>query len=1231
MASQNRKRGGGIPSDPAEAGPQDRPEDAASTSVTNSGPIAVHGNIDMSGAVVAGRDLTIGHLTALVDDGPPFGDLATTPGRRADVCPYPGIMAFEHEQAQFFHGRDDDRAAVVAQLDRSDLVAVIGSSGSGKSSLLAAGVLPALAEGLLPGSDRWALESLRPGSRPVSQLAARLANHLDDVSLLDATAAIEREPVQFARLCAQLAAGRGAPSLWFIDQLEEIFDDSVDPDERCRFFAALAAASSANDGTTKILLALRSDFYPHLDADQALATAVAAHQHRLFPLDHNAIRDVIVLPAEQVGLRVEPALIEEVLRDVEAGGNTLPLLAYALHQTWRSRRNGWLTLAGYSDSGGVRGALEQGANRAWDGLDASQKATARRVLLRLSQVGGGAWPTRRRTPVHDLITDVDREEQVVAIVERFAKARLLVVDMDDQAPEPMVEVAHETLLREWTLLRSWLAADRDAKRVQDELATGAAAWKEFGQDAAYLFRGARLDAVEALRKRGDVSVNDTERRFLGASRHLARRQRRRSRLLVGLAVSLVVALAMTGLVVREQRKTVQQKRLADAHQLAAEARSALAERRDTGALLGLAAVKDRADPTTSGTLIDALASTGGPLAYLTLDGARANALAPSLADRAAVVGASDGSIRLLSTDSGRQLASLNGHHDAVTAVAAADALVVSGDANGGVLVHHLGPDHSVMRLQGTGLPIQAVALDASRAIAAAATPDGSLMRWHLSDTAESLALVHVADGIAALVADEETGELVAATSSGRLLHWRTTTGEELPPLETEQPLRGAPNVRLMAAAGRLVAVDGIRLSVWDLARETERPLTADAPNATAVAATPAGEIFTGSDNGAVATWALTPTPVQVGEVRRGLESGVVAVAADGASLVALDGRGGMVSWDLARRRAPLSTPATLHENSVRAVAYGPDGTLASAGQAGDVRLTPPGRGHSRRAYRASRPVTSLAWRSADELLVGTTDGSVVTFNRRNGERQTVARPDGAPVIGVGTADNGAVAYVLGDGRVFVRQGSQTRHLRTSRVPVTSFALRRDGGAAAVGSGTGRNSTVTLWTKNYATVRHLRGHALTVNSIAFSHDGELVASGSDDHTIRLWSVSTGAFVRDLHGHTDMVRALAFSATSRVLASGSEDGTVRIWDVGTGQQLGAPLRYDPGFVWALATDFKGHLAAGNGNRVVLWGFGQEAWAKGACALAHRNLSIAEWRRWAPTHRPHVLCPGRPTPMP
>lgn len=1185
-------------------------EAAGPTSVENAGPVVQHGDLEMTGALVAGRDLTIhGPVHVLADDGPPFGDLATRPGQASDVCPYPGLDAFDTRSAGYFHGRDADVDAVLALLRKASLVAVIGSSGSGKSSLLSAGVLPALAQGKIAGSERWRVAPIRPGSQPVEHLASALAE-VTGAEPAEVAAVLRVDPLGFH-------AAVGGPVIWVVDQLEEVFDPAVDTGSRDVFLAAIASARSSTG--SKIVLALRSDFYPHLDQEPALAAAVADTQHRVLPMGPQAIRDAIEKPALQVGLRVESELIEQMLADARAADNALPLLSYALEQTWRRRHNGWLTLAEYAKAGALEGAIDRAAERVWESLGDRHRATVRRVMLRLSHLGDNAIAVRRQARFVDLVTDADDETAVREVVDRLAEARILTADQDPATRAPVVDITHEAVLRAWTRLRTWLTEDREAKRAQDDLSSGAAAWARHGGDAGYLLRGARLAAVDVARRSGGLTVNDVERRFLALSRRLEYRQRWRSRLLGLLAAGLVAAVALTVVLVGQQRRISHEKTVADAVSLAAQSRSVSTQERDLGALLAVAGEQTDDNAVTRAAVQDVVSSRGGPLAYLLPGGRHATTVSSRFTrDGSVVVGTGDGAVCVLSPLDGRQTGPcFSGHLANITAVTTTADLVAAADATGLVTLHRQGAAPPVRSMMATSTVV-GVALSPAHDQLLAATRFGTIERWPLTDRATALPALDNSFGVVALAVIDETGQVFAVTTDGAVKRWNLADGAELPDLAEPGTVTPGTTMRLEIVGGtRLVTVDATRIGIWDL--RTGRPPTwTDTPGGTAMAVNPDGEtVFVGTTTGTVTAWRLAPGPLAVDPVRYGLAPPVIALGAGEDFLVGADQNGRVISWDLGNRRSPAGTSRLEVSGPIEAVARSPEGAIASGGADGVVRVTREGTTTETHAFGVS--VSHLAWEATGAIAVGTDQGAVYELDPVTGAVRVLLDRPATAVSGL-TTSKGLLAAAFSDGQVLFPGGAGLT-FSAVQAPVTALALSADGRTIAVASGDGVSAppkiSVAEGSDGFHDVHTLSGHTLPITSLAFSPDGQFLASGSDDTTIRVWSLADGSAGTTLRGHTDMVLALAYTADGTTLASGSQDGTLRLWDVDSGLQIGRPLQFGDGYVWSLAPSADGGtLTAANGTTVVDWPFSRQAWLDSACRLAQRTLTEEERIRYLPT---------------
>ena len=478
-----------------------------------------------------------------------------------EPAPYRGLLPFDREHTRFFFGRDADRQRLVERLARHPFVAVVGASGSGKSSLAMAGLLPDLAQNALPDSSRWRILLFTPGSQPLLALAGQLATFLPiadrprAVDDLAARLAVRSDALRTTLLA--YTSDQPASVLLVVDQFEELFTLCQEAPERCRsqaeqFIDQLDDAVRRGNARIKILLTLRADFLDRCLAHSALRKLLEDHQLLLGPLDEAGLREAIVRPAAEVGALFEKGLVEIILRDVGIEPGMLPLLQQALYELWLRRRGPWLTLEAYQASGGVLGALQKRAQDTYQSLTEHQQEVARNVFLRLTALGDGMADTRRRVRREELYpAGVDRA-QVDVVLQALSgpQARLIVAD------EQTAEVAHEALIQQWGTLRTWLEQDRESLRVHRRLTEAAAEWEQKERDDSYLYRGARLAEAKAWMTGHSEHLNPSEQAFLVSSLAMSEReevdrearrqaQRRRTRTLRALVTVVAILLIPT--------------------------------------------------------------------------------------------------------------------------------------------------------------------------------------------------------------------------------------------------------------------------------------------------------------------------------------------------------------------------------------------------------------------------------------------------------------------------------------------------------------------------------------------------------------------------------------------------------------------------------------------------------------------------------------------------------------
>jgi hypothetical protein len=418
-----------------------------------------------------------------------------------DLCPYVGLDTFRESDTHRFFGRAQLVAEMVRRLLDARLLAVVGPSGSGKSSLVQAGLLPALMSGALPGSAAWDVRGpFVPGSNPLAALDRALG---EEAAPLQGTAAAPR----------RWAGGGPAPLLLIVDQFEETFTLCEDEGERRAFIERIVALATDPPHSAAVILTMRGDFETYVTRFPELQALFEAGRIQVTPMSAGELREAIERPAAEVGLRFEPGLVDALLHDILGEPAALPLLEFTLLELWKRRERNRVTMAAYREVGGGRLALARAADALYEGLIPEEQVTARRILMRLVRPGDGLEITSARVRRADLRRIGEDPERVERVLTRLLDARLLRTSRGDAAGDVQVEVTHEALIRNWPTLVQWLEEEREALRRRRRLTTAANQWQALGRDVGALLRGAALEEAERY-----ADLSDRERAFVQASR-----------------------------------------------------------------------------------------------------------------------------------------------------------------------------------------------------------------------------------------------------------------------------------------------------------------------------------------------------------------------------------------------------------------------------------------------------------------------------------------------------------------------------------------------------------------------------------------------------------------------------------------------------------------------------------------------------------------------------------------
>ena len=1111
--------------------------------------------------------------------------LRVPPGRRrADApVPYRGLESFQTEDAEWFKGREELTGILLSHLrmqyDQGGLLVLVGPSGSGKSSLLRAGLVPALHSGELsiPGSYIWPLALFTPGARPVHELAIQLAL-LTDSSPDDVTASLLSRPACCRDLARQAANPEGnggsaqggdgdrvhARLVIVVDQFEEIFTACQDEAERRAFIAALCAAGGQdspgmNDDEGKaepaalVVLGLRADFYPHALRYPAFAPALQDHQVLVPPMTEAELRRVIVEPARKAGLEIEDGLVELLLSDLSPtsayGGlatahdaGALPLLSYALRTTWERSHGRKLLVADYREVGGIRGSIAAAAEQVYSELSPDQQDLARQIFIRLVHVADDTADTRRRVPRSELLLGHGAAQPVLDV---FIEKRLITSETDD------VEIAHDALLLAWPRLREWIDNDRTGVVVHRQLTTAAKTWQDGGKDPELLYSGGRLttasDWANEPAHAGDLNI--PERDFLDASvkhrlaeeRSARLRAHRLQRLAAVLTALFLVAGFLAVFAFQQKSAATYQRDVAISRQVATDADQLRST--DIALAMQLALAAYRISPTTEAqsSLLDltaGLAATRmiGPV------GTEMHAVALNPGKTVLAAGSADGSVRLW--DVARQ-----GHP-----VSLGRPLTVRSGA------------------------VTSVALSPDGRMLAAGSAGSTVWVWDVGDPRRPVLLGPVPlepAGVVNSVAFSPDGRtLAAASSDGDVYLWNADNAHHISPLV--RPLR--------ASTGQ---VNSIVFS----------------PNGRTLAA--------GDSNGYVRLWSLgqsglpLPSPIILTGPANGVNS--VAFSPDSRTLAAGGNDDKVWLWDMDGDRRPLSahSPLTGPTSWIYSIAFSPDGNSIAAGSAdNNAYVWNLATGSLVATLAHPAPVLSVTYgRGSDTLATGDADGIARMWILPG----PILTGSEGSVFAVAFNTNGhTLAVASGDGTVRLWDVADPAHPVPVGVPLTASDVLDGtvaygpGGRLAAGTG---NGSIELWNvRNPGHPVRLPSPPTALNSaiqyVAFDHTGRLMAAGSTNGSVELWDAADVARTKPLAvlpadgvgpGHD--VFAVVFSPDDRLLASANDDGTVRLWDISRPAhptELGPPLVRLTSAIYQVAFSPDGRILAASGEdgKVRLW---------------------------------------------
>lgn len=1124
-------------------------------------------------------------------------------------CPYKGLAAYQPDDACYFSGREAMTDELLRRLQLGQVLVVGGPSGSGKSSLVGAGLVPALKAGGLPGSENWAVDLITPGRDPMLALA-------QCVDIL-AVGQSECQPV-----VSDTAHSKNL-CLVVVDQFEEVFTLCTDT-QRAEFLSALAALTDSAQSCVKVVIVVRADFYGECAKEPWLAGRISGNQVLVGPMTAQELRRAISEPARKAGYFLERGLIETILDQAGSEAGSLPLVAHSLVETWVRRNGNTLTLDGFAAAGGVAGAISQTADATYDHqLDDEGRKATRQLMLRLVAPGSGTPDTRRILPRTELSTE-SSNQTIDRVVDLLTEARLLTVDSGN------IQIAHEALLQRWPRLRRWIDESRDELRIREKITHAADEWASEGQEADLLYRGTPLLSALEWDSRNPGQLGLLEHKFLESSKHqkqiveeAEQQKQKRSKkarrialvALSLLSISATAATLVAYIAYRDSRLNASR----------AEQATGEAEMRFAGALGAAAFGHVEEDPRLSLVLSAesmALSSAspssfdtraamvsarqhlakGGPfLLGSPLVAGQALSIALNPQGSILAIGTVDGVINLVDTASRTPIqGGVQDHIGGIRDIAfhPEGRMMVSAGTDGTLRLWK--PDHngvwSSTELAATRDVIPDVDFHPNGKSVFSANDEGTVQQWFVDGRADNPPpLTSENFGFNALAISQDGQYVVTANADKSISGWSLETGQRV-----MGPLTAAGGSHLVylefnASGDRIVTVstDGeARLLEFPTGKDRGRLFDPNIPVGIAFFLNENDQLVAGEESGRLTLWKPDENALQRSSARGHTQTVIDrAITRDGRLLATL-GRDQLIRFWTLGDDYSLAASWSVAARKAKGVSLSADGRRIAVGdEDGGVRIWRLNSTDSPVNFRGhSQQVWAIAFSPNGKLLAtGDRHGKIRLWNSHNGRvLHELDTGMGAAWSVVFSTDNNTllVASESGISRWQVSDGVLIDTIPEAGNALTRMAISPDRLLAATSLSSG---LIRVWElASGKLLQTIVADDDVIWSVAFSPDGRTLAAASGSESVLLFSVMDGALIARLTGHSGGATNIGFLADGATLVATDRQGGVHWWDLHTSRRLAAPWAGHGKSIWSMSVHPDGTqvATAGDDGKVRLW---------------------------------------------
>ena len=1100
-------------------------------------------------------------------------------------CPYRGLFHFGPNDAEFFFGRDIFVAELYSATQTRSFIPVLGASGSGKSSVVLAGLVPKLQQ-----EGHWQFTHFRPGADPFHALALALVP-------LYATTLNETERIAQSRQLATYLRQGNIPLgdvfaqiqqnfpqdriLLIADQFEELYTLCPEAETRHRFLDHLIAefqSSTAKPGKAVLVLTMRADFLGNALSYPAFADQLRSVDIKIRSMNREELAEVIEKPAAKLGVTFEGGLVERILNDVADQPGNLPLLEFALTELWHQRTGKQLTHEVYEAIGQVEGALSRHADQKYEHLSEAERTQVRRIFVQLVRPGEGAEDTRRIAMKSEI------GEQSWSLVKQLADARLVVTSRNATEQET-VEVVHEALIRNWGELRGWMETDRVFRAWQERLRAAKQQWEMTNRDAGSLLRGAALaEAEERLAERPDDLV--AERELIEQSIHererLERekvtRRHREIRTLWGIAFGSLIALAISTGLFLTARYQQKQAELSEADSLARYSLTLLAEGKDLDAYLvaiqagRIIQQRQAADPEVMSALI-ATIYKGRGRNQLEGHNVTINSVSFSPDNKTLATGSGDKTAKLWNIETGEEILTLAGHDGWIwsTSFSPDGKTLATGSSDKTAKLWNVETGEEILTLAGHDGRIWSTSFSPDGKTLATGSSDKTAKLWNV-ETGEEILTLAGHDGWINGVSYSPNGQTLVTISDDKTVRlWNVEDGEEIDIFfgheDSVLSVSFSPNGQTLATSSLDQTV-----KLWSLGTGKEILSLSghDAP-VLSVSFSPDGKtLATSSRDQTVKLWNLDTGEEILNLADHDDWVNSVSFSPDGKTLASGSGDRTVKLWNV-ETESILTLSG--HSDWVNSVEFSLDSRIiATSSNDRMVKLWNVETGEKILTLAGHDGwVNSVSFGPDGQTLAsGSGDQTVKLWNLETGEEiLTLVDPN----EGISSIDFSPNGHLLASGGIDktvkiwnIKTGKEVLTLSGHNDTVHGTSFSPDGRLLATSS---RDKTVKLWdVETGEEILTLAGHDDWVDSVSFSPDGQTLATASDDQTVKLWNIETGEEVVTLTGHDSFVISVSFSPDGQILASGSGDRTVKFWNVKTGEEIATLVGHDEGI---LSTSF------------------------------------------------------------